>query len=193
MSTLVGTTGEVAKKQQNSTFQYYYRGDVYLNSQDPIAKTSNITINWVMYCKSSGTSKWSGVATSNAPYGSITGNANSQGGVRLATGNPITSYTTTTNELMLATYTGDFAHDANGNLSIRVSFGWNTGSGTTANYRPATFNSVITTSGIPQIINSMKIMTAAGWKGDATYIMTSEGWKEAIGIYIKTPDGWQHS
>lgn len=193
MSTLVGTTGEVAKKQQNSTFQYYYRGDVYLNSQDPIAKTSNLTFKWVMYCKSSGTSKWSGGTSSNSPYGSITGNANSQGGVRLATGDTITSYTTSTNELVLATYTGDFQHDDQGNLSIRASFGWNAGSGSAAQNRPATFNSVINTSGIPQIINSMKIKTAAGWKGDATYIKTSGGWKEAIGIYIKTSSGWQNS
>ncbi len=187
----VADTGECAHKQQDSTFQYYFRGTVVLNSQDPVAKTSNLTFTWQMYCKSSGTTKWSGVSASNRPYGYITANANAQGGVRLVTGSGLASYTTSTTPITLATYTGDFQHDDQGNLSIRTSFGWKAGGGSVVSKRPADFNEVVESSGIYPLANSLKIKTADGWVGDTTFIKTADGWQQAIAVYIKTADGWQ--
>ena len=154
--TLVFDSGEFNKKQQSSTFQYYYRMTVDLNSQDLVNRTSNLTFKLVMYCKSSGTTKWTGVANAYAPYGYIdtwTGSAWQS----LVQGQYINSYTTSTTELVIATYTGDFQHDANGDLQIQFKYGWNTGSGSTAQYRPASWSYEDNTTGIPSITAVMKI------------------------------------
>lgn len=189
----VYTTGEVAKKQQSSTFQYYFRGDVILNSQNLNNRTSNLTFNWVMYCKSSGGAKWNTSNTNYQPWGYIDASVNAGATQSLVVGAKIPSYTTSTSEKVLATYTGDFQHDADGNLSISVVFGWNTGSGSTAQYRPASFTLTGDTEGIYRIAGRLDLKLSSGWVSGTPYIKTSNGWKMGTQAFIKTSNGWKAS
>lgn len=185
-------SGEFNKKQQSSTFQYYYQCTAVVNSQDSSAKTSNITLTMVMYCKSSGSTKWTGVANAYAPYGYI----NVWNGTaydRLVTGDYISRYVTSTTPLVIAEYTGDFQHDSDGTLTLDLQFGWNTGSGSTANYRPASFTQDGTTEGIPTLAAMIRFKVNGSWVEGQPFVKVNGAWKEASDVFIKINGAWKEN